>query len=164
VFAKDSLKIFGVPIPVEHIRTIAGLEHFGVHKKDRSPYRNLTKVQYLSLLNFNNAFETLSDSYGVEGRLSEQRLMRHSRNRAIVEQRKKIDDYTCQACGFKLLIADKYIIDCHHLVPFQFTDERITSIEEIVCLCPTCHRIAHVKQPPMGIAEIAEYRQFSCHG
>lgn len=48
-FSPDTLKVFGPPIPVEHIRTIPGLESFGVHRKDRNSHRNLTGPQYRAL-------------------------------------------------------------------------------------------------------------------
>lgn len=93
-----------------------------------------------------------------EGELSEVLYLRKKRNRAIVEKRKQHDDYTCKACGFKLELDGKFIIDCHHLNPFQDAEERITSTRELVCLCPTCHRIAHARRPPYKLKEIRQLR------
>ena len=42
--------VFPSPIALAHIRTIPGLENFGKHPKDRSPYRNITREQYRQLV------------------------------------------------------------------------------------------------------------------
>ena len=43
------LYFFEPPIPLSHILSVAGFESFGFHKKDRSPYRNITHAQYRQL-------------------------------------------------------------------------------------------------------------------
>jgi hypothetical protein len=49
-FEPGTLRVFSEPIPLSHIQTITGFENFGVYKKDRSPYRNITHSQYRQLL------------------------------------------------------------------------------------------------------------------
>jgi hypothetical protein len=49
VFARTPT-IFERPISVERIRSIPGFEHFGRHRKDRSPFRNVTREQYRQLV------------------------------------------------------------------------------------------------------------------
>ncbi|MGA9883360.1 MAG: EVE domain-containing protein [Candidatus Acidiferrales bacterium] len=49
VFA-DKPSIFEKPISLSHIRSIHGFKNFGVHRKDRSPYRNITREQYAQLI------------------------------------------------------------------------------------------------------------------
>ncbi|OPL13431.1 MAG: hypothetical protein AVO39_10620 [delta proteobacterium MLS_D] len=49
VFASGTLHVLEEPIPVVHIRSIAGFENFGVHRKDRCAYRNITHEQYREL-------------------------------------------------------------------------------------------------------------------
>lgn len=49
LFAPDTLHIFEPAIALSSIRGVAGFENFGVHKKDRSPYRNITHEQYREL-------------------------------------------------------------------------------------------------------------------
>jgi hypothetical protein len=49
VFASDP-KIFKTPILLDHIRSILGFENFGKYRKDRSPYRNVTREQYRQLV------------------------------------------------------------------------------------------------------------------
>ncbi len=79
------------------------------------------------------------------------------RNMAIIARRKAMDDYTCQACYFQLQVDGSYIIDCHHINPLGADDDvRITDIADLICLCPTCHRIAHTASPPLTVDQIRE--------
>ena len=88
----------------------------------------------------------------IEGQIAESKVLGKKRNQAIVEKRKNIDKHTCQACGFRLKINDRYIVECHHKYPLR--GETITNIDDLVCFCPTCHRIAHRKTPPFKTNEI----------
>jgi hypothetical protein len=92
------------------------------------------------------------DIEAVEGQIREGRYLSKKRNRALVAKRKEIDDYTCQACSFYLRIKGKYVIECHHLFPLK--GEIITRLDDLSCLCPTCHRIAHKRKTPFTIEEI----------
>jgi len=49
VFA-DRPTVFEHPIPLQHIRQVPGFENFGLYRKDRSPYRNITREQYAQLV------------------------------------------------------------------------------------------------------------------
>ena len=151
VFLSGSWSEFNPPIRIEFIRTITGLESFG---RERAPYRRIDQSQYESLLSKTVQTSDLDSNLVTEGYLSELKYLRHARNRAIVEARKVSDDYTCQACSFRLNVNNRFVVDCHHLIPFQIGEERITSIDELVCLCPTCHRIAHTRRPPLSVDEV----------
>ena len=85
---------------------------------------------------------------GIEGIIQEKFYLERSRDPRLVEARKEKDDYTCQVCSFRLMVAPaKYIIDVHHLTPMgSLTGVKLTSIDDLVCLCPNCHRIAHSSQ------------------
>ncbi len=48
-FEKESISILNKPIQLKQIRLVPGFENFGVHRKDRSPYRNITREQYQAL-------------------------------------------------------------------------------------------------------------------
>ncbi len=99
---------------------------------------------------------------GLEGVAKERSYLAKSRNSNLVSQRKKIDNYTCQACGFFLQIGEhKYIIDVHHINPLgKSSDIVITKLDELVCLCPNCHRIAHTRNvKPLTVLEIKEVLQ-----
>lgn len=96
-----------------------------------------------------NAFER---GY-FEGRTKESKGLSKSRNSKIVFQRYKEDKFTCQVCKFKLEMKNgKYVIECHHKTPLL--KETITKLSDLVCLCPTCHRIAHKRREPFTLEEI----------
>lgn len=92
----------------------------------------------------------------IEGMASERKLITKHRNAAIVIECKERDNYKCASCGFQLRVNGRYVIDCHHLNPIGAEGERITSVDDLVCLCPTCHRIAHTSSPPLKIDKIKE--------
>lgn len=95
---------------------------------------------------------------GLEGLVRERGYLARTRDPRLVEARKLLDDYTCQACGFRLEVGEEnYIIDVHHLLPLGgLQDVRITSVNDLVCLCPTCHRIAHTaKTRPLALEEVS---------
>ncbi len=53
---------------------------------------------------------------GIEGIVRERYYLQRSRDPRLVQARKEIDAFSCQACGFCLAIGnEKYIIDVHHL-------------------------------------------------
>jgi 5-methylcytosine-specific restriction protein A len=92
------------------------------------------------------------DIEAIEGQIREGKYLSRKRNSAIVAKRKEIDGHKCQACNFRLEIKGKYVIECHHLFPLR--GEIITRVEDLSCLCPTCHRIAHKRKTPFSIDEI----------
>lgn len=95
---------------------------------------------------------------GLEGIIQEGQYLRRSRDPRLVENRKERDDYTCQVCAFRREVGDgKFVIDVHHLSPLgTMKNVVVTSIEDLVCLCPNCHRIAHSRQgSPLSLDEIA---------
>ncbi|MEN6320608.1 MAG: HNH endonuclease [Syntrophaceae bacterium] len=94
-----------------------------------------------------------------EGQIAESKILGRKRNRGIVEQRKVRDQFTCQACRFSAYVNGRYVIECHHKYPLR--GERITDIDDLVCLCPTCHRIAHRRDIPFSVKEIARILQRS---
>lgn len=95
-----------------------------------------------------------------EGYRKDSSRMTSKRDRKLADSRKKKDNYTCQSCDNQYLVNNKYVIDCHHLNPI-YLGNRKTKIEDLVSLCPTCHRIAHTRIPPYDLKElqgiVAEY-------
>jgi len=91
----------------------------------------------------------------IEGYKKDQLLYIADRDRALAEERKRKDAYTCQACGFRLKVADRHVIECHHLSPVAF-GVRETLLDDLISLCPTCHRIAHMREPNYSASEIRE--------
>jgi hypothetical protein len=100
----------------------------------------------------------LTDDDVQEGYLQDQKKQFRARNGKIIVDRKKHDDYTCQSCNFRLKVRGVYIIDCHHRYPLS-AGARVTILDDLVCLCPACHRIAHSTKFPLSVNEIQAVRQ-----
>ena len=90
----------------------------------------------------------------LEGYQSDKIYLHTKRNREIVQKRKIKDGFKCQSCGFKLDVGGKFIIECHHNIQLADTGEIVTNINDLVCLCPTCHRISHTCRPPLPVAQV----------
>lgn len=103
-------------------------------------------------------FFELDSEKAREGYELDREILTRARDAGIVAQRKALDDFTCQACAFRLEIGGKYVIEVHHLDPLS-GGERASTIENVVSLCPTCHRIAHLRSPPYSVDEIRHARQ-----
>ncbi len=65
----------------------------------------------------------------------------YNRSSKLVKERKSMDNYTCQVCGFH---HNDSIVHVHHINPISNRKEaRITNIDELITLCPNCHALAH---------------------
>jgi len=49
VYARGTLRVLKSPIPLERIQSVPGFKNFGVYRKDRNAYRNITHEQYREL-------------------------------------------------------------------------------------------------------------------
>lgn len=90
----------------------------------------------------------------LEGIAREYTRLQRSRSRKYIEPAKKRDKYTCQACGLKLSVDGKRILQVHHLNPLH--KEAMTTLDDLTSLCPTCHYIAHRRMPPYTPNEIKQ--------
>jgi 5-methylcytosine-specific restriction protein A len=88
-----------------------------------------------------------------EGYRKDYSRMMSARNRDLANARKKKDNYTCQSCKKQYRVNNKFIIDCHHLNPISL-GKRKTKLDDLISLCPTCHRIAHTRLPPYSLKEL----------
>jgi len=71
------------------------------------------------------------------------RILARSRNVKKVKERKIKDNFQCQNLNCKFFLNGK-IVEVHHLKPlFSSDDPVITELDDLITLCPTCHRIAH---------------------
>ncbi|WP_417068188.1 HNH endonuclease [Niveibacterium terrae] len=91
----------------------------------------------------------------IEGYAKERKFLAHYRRAEIVLLCKERDGFACKACGFSLRVNGRSVVECHHLVPLSEGGRRITSVNDLVCLCPTCHRVAHTSNPPLSIEEVS---------
>ena len=64
----------------------------------------------------------------------------------------------CHACGFTRPDSIKYeIVQLHHKKPMR-EGKRISTVDDLVPLCPTCHCMAHSKNPPMTVSKLKKLR------
>jgi hypothetical protein len=98
----------------------------------------------------------VGDLKAREGYEHDAKVLLRTRNVVLAEARKALDNYTCQACGFHLRVCKSYVVEAHHLEPLSASGERETKIEMLVSLCPTCHRIAHLRSRPYAVEEIKD--------
>lgn len=77
----------------------------------------------------------------IEGDLHERTFLAYSRNQKNVQICKALDNFTCRACGFHW---DNRIVEAHHLEPLFLTKTHTVTPDDLITLCPTCHRIAHI--------------------
>lgn len=99
----------------------------------------------------------LEDIEAEEGYKEDKKYLYTHRNRDLVQKRKELDNYTCQICGFNFSLEGKYIIECHHLNPLSESDVRITNINDLISVCPTCHWIIHLRKPPFTPDEVKSF-------
>lgn len=94
------------------------------------------------------------DLRAIEGYLRDSRLLSRGRNQKLAQERKARDKHTCLACGFTAEVNGRRIVECHHRRPLSFDGERLVHIDDLMTLCPTCHRIAHTRLEPLSLSEI----------
>lgn len=98
----------------------------------------------------------LESTEAIEGYELDRVILSKKRNAGLTKQRKELDNYTCKVCGFHKQVNGKWVIEVHHLLPLSITGEKVTSINDLISLCPTCHRVSHTKNPPYKVKEIKQ--------
>ena len=96
----------------------------------------------------------VEDPRAIEGHDQDRKIIAKSRNPKIAIQRKELDNYTCQACNLRLEINGRFIIECHHLNPVSVAGITEISLNDLVSLCPTCHRVSHTRREPFNVIDI----------
>ena len=83
-----------------------------------------------------------------EGQLIQEERSRRTREPSLVHARLLLDDNTCKNCSYpntkiQKISEDEILVDVHHIYPLE-DGERETKIEDLISLCPNCHRLIHV--------------------
>ncbi|GAA5522402.1 hypothetical protein Asal01_02362 [Fodinibius salicampi] len=118
---------------------------------DKDKYEDLIETDYSELIddslsdNLNKLMEE-ARNYTHKDRYDEKNNSRSKTRRENEKQKRriaKIEDYTCQVCGFRCeyqnLNGQKcYIIDVDHIIPKS--DGGTEEIDNLWVLCPNCHR------------------------
>lgn len=141
----------------ERVRPHSGGGHVGAHFEHFNRNRECPLSHSDSYRYGGNEQTNNPDSFdAIEGYAKERRYLAHHRNASIVLRCKERDNYSCRACGLSLRVNGRSIVECHHLVPIASEGERVTILDELICLCPTCHRVAHTSSPPLRLEKIIE--------
>lgn len=99
----------------------------------------------------------------TEGRSEELNTKAYSRERKLVRATLVAADFKCAACSFRLAFENKFVIECHHKVQVKH-GTRVSSVNDLLALCPTCHSIAHLQDPPMDLAQIRQVLKRATRG
>ena len=100
-------------------------------------------------LPYANAHDEHRDVYPqVENRVRVVSHLQRERSRLLANDRKKLDKYTCQVCGFRF--ARRYgklgegFAEAHHIVPLSKLRKQVRSeVEDLRTVCSNCHRMLH---------------------
>ena len=111
---------------------------------------------------FGTLYPTL-DSSSEEGKRVWTRSKKIERDPKLRQQAKALNCeknggvFACEACGFS--DPSSSIFDVHHLQPLA-AGIRESRVDDLVVLCPTCHRWAHVKAEdklsPLSVEDVAQ--------
>lgn len=82
-----------------------------------------------------------SDKKALEGELIEKKVLAYKRNRSNIRKCKERDQFRCLSCSFSY---DEQVVECHHLKPLHMVKESLVGLDDLITLCPTCHRLAHI--------------------
>jgi predicted HNH restriction endonuclease len=106
-----------------------------------------------------------------EGEEYLQEITIRKRNGTLTSCRLETDNYTCQYCGFNaksvFSAEDKgeaflgVIVEVHHIDPVS-EGIRQTTLDDLVTLCPLCHRIIHaigrsISSDKLGLSLLQKY-------
>lgn len=108
-------------------------------------FKKIINLRRATNVHFDINSKNMSERIFVEGELTQQIIDTHSRKNIRNAYFSSVDDpYVCRLCGKKY---NKYqssegIIEIHHLYPIR-NGTRETKLEDVVGLCPNCHRWVH---------------------
>jgi len=93
----------------------------------------------------------------IEGQLFEEQRQSRRRNPSLRPAALEHYGYKCAVCNRSFDPLGEFSsrpLDVHHFVPLQHTpNARATTIDDVVIVCATCHRLIHAKDPPLTVAE-----------
>lgn len=92
----------------------------------------------------------------VENRKYVASHLQRERSRLLAIERKQMDGYQCQVCGFRF--EQKYgrklghaFAEAHHVVPLSRLREGVrTRLEDLLTVCSNCHRMLHRMKGGLG--------------
>ena len=98
-----------------------------------------------------------------EGKELYQLHKKRERNQIVIGLKKQLATQEgklfCEVCGFDFAarygeLGEGYI-ECHHIKPVSmYTEEDVTTVDDLVLVCSNCHRMLHRKRPWVGKDEL----------
>jgi hypothetical protein len=121
--------------------------------------KHLIKISKMELnkTTLNENVDEFLEEYEGEQRKAE--VSFRKRNQKLIDQKKNISDYRCEACGMSYEevygeIGKKYII-AHHKDPIgNRNGASKTTMNDISLLCSNCHVMIHRTNPPLSVEEL----------
>jgi predicted HNH restriction endonuclease len=118
--------------------------------------RNYIKSQKTSFIKLNKTENDFSNEHVeiLEGGTTVRKIISRKRSQKIRKEALIRHGTSCKACEMSFF--DRYIglkiecIELHHINPIS-KGVRSSSINDLVPLCPNCHRVAHTTIPPMPL-------------
>ena len=117
---------------------------------------NYIKSKKISFLKLNKTEDDLSNEHLeiLEGGTTVRKTISRKRSQKLRKEALLRHGTSCKAC--EMSFSDRYIglkvecIELHHSNPIS-KGIRSSSINDLVPLCPNCHRVAHTTIPPMPL-------------
>lgn len=144
-------------VDANHLRALRRLTPEAAHLLEQVWYDDSYTPQditdYLELTEDDKAYN--------EGKLVFRTIRERRRNRNLVEDAKALfksrhGQLYCEACGFSF--SDSYgveYIEAHHVRQMaSYDDEQTVSVHDLVMLCANCHRMVHIRTPPLNLEEL----------
>jgi len=118
--------------------------------------RNYIKSEKTSFIKLNKTENDFSNEHVeiLEGGTTVRKIISRKRSQKIRKEALLTHGTSCKACEMSFF--ERYIglkiecIELHHINPIS-KGVRSSSINDLVPLCPNCHRVAHTTIPPMPL-------------
>ena len=134
------------------LRSFSTLKSPGLLKKVESFFNQTLSDPHLfnaALPKPKSSFDGAMEGYLVDfGKVAKRQIDYNLRRRAL-----ELASYRCQACDYSKKVNGKLVLDVHHTKPLAL-GRRLTTIKDLLVLCPCCHRIAHSRSTPLLLSEI----------
>lgn len=98
----------------------------------------------------------VDEKWFIEGSAKLVQHIKKERSRELVKHFKEsLEDYSCSICGFSF--EEMYgqigsgFIEAHHVKPIStLTEETKILLDDLIAVCPNCHRMLHKFNPPLS--------------
>ena len=135
-----------------------------LHEIDRLQESETLQIQDAESMT-DSELKKVADKYsGKPVIIKQENVRKYMRNRYIAEYVKRQADGKCQLCGQGAPFLDKNgrpYLESHHIV--YLSEGGTDSIDNIVALCPNCHRKMHILQNPGDLAYLRDIKNRDCN-